>query len=191
MRIFVGIELPVAVRAAAVEEADLLVATLSREVPALKLRWVSPASLHLTLWFLGEVSEERTESVRAALMPPWRTGAFSLALGGAGVFPEAGLPRVLWLGLREGAQGCRALHEELRERLGPLGFVAERRPFAVHLTVARVKEARRADLARIRACLAAVGAVAEAGTVDRVTLFRSLLSPDGSQYEPLLHVPLK
>jgi 2'-5' RNA ligase len=191
MRIFVGIELPEGVRAAAADAAERLRGRLSRETPALKLRWVDPSKLHLTLWFLGEVAEARAVQVREALAEPWRTRAFTLVLGGAGMFPLSGLPRVLWLGVRDGETGCRALHEELRGRLAPLGFAAERRPFAVHLTVARVKEARRSDLPTIRACLAEIDAPAASGTAGGVTLFRSRLSPAGSQYEPLLHVPLK
>jgi 2'-5' RNA ligase len=191
MRIFVGVELPEPVRDAAVAEIERLRSCVRRGAPAFKLRWVAPSSLHLTLWFLGELTDAACDAVQGAMSEPWLTGSFRLQLGGAGMFPDRGLPRILWLGLREGADGCRSLRDELASRFAKLGITPESREYSPHLTVARVKDVGRPDLAPVRGCIASVGSLTGSGVVSRVTLFESRLAPAGSQYEPLLHVPLK
>jgi 2'-5' RNA ligase len=74
--------------------------------------------------------------------------------------------------------------------LGPLGFEAERRPYSAHLTIARVKEARKSSGRRVRDVLRDADADAGRCWIGAVTLFRSRLSPKGAAYEPLLRVAL-
>jgi 2'-5' RNA ligase len=190
MRVFVGIELPEPMRAAAAGASARLRALLSRHAPGLQLRWVEPANLHLTLWFIGEVTDERRHEISKSLERPWSTPSFRIEIGGAGLFPVTGPPRVVWLGVRRGEEALRTLHAEVEERLVNIGFEAERRTYSAHLTVARVKVAGRVDAAAARKCLADVATVVESGTVGRLTLFCSRLSPHGSRYDALLHVPL-
>jgi 2'-5' RNA ligase len=191
MRIFIGLDLPDAVREGAARAAGEMRACLGRGAFGLSLRWVDPSAYHLTLWFIGETDDARVAAVRTALTMPWRAPAFALKLGAAGAFPERGLPRILWLGVRDGGAACAAVYRELEGRMTALGFTPERREYTAHLTVARVKDAPRRHVAGLRRCLDAVAAVDGAGIVDRVTLFRSHAGPAGSRYEPLLHVPLR
>ncbi|WP_353117538.1 RNA 2',3'-cyclic phosphodiesterase [Nitratidesulfovibrio sp.] len=107
-----------------------------------RLRWTPPGNWHLTLRFLGDMPVPRCAEVADAL----RTISFAplqLAVGKAGVFPARGVPRVLWLGLARGAPECAALAGAVNAALVRLGFAPEDRPFAPHLTLARVREARR------------------------------------------------
>uniref|UniRef100_B8DP27 RNA 2',3'-cyclic phosphodiesterase n=1 Tax=Nitratidesulfovibrio vulgaris (strain DSM 19637 / Miyazaki F) TaxID=883 RepID=B8DP27_NITV9 len=107
-----------------------------------RLHWTPPGNWHLTLRFLGAVPAPRCDEVADAL----RTISFAplqLAVGKAGVFPARGDPRVLWLGLAQGAAECAALATAVNAALVPLGFTPEDRPFAPHLTLARLREARR------------------------------------------------
>ena len=83
-----------------------------------------------------------------------------------------------------------ALHGEVQERLAPLGLLPERRPYAAHLTIARVKDAGRGQSAAIRQTAAGLAADCGATAVNAVTLFRSRLSSRGAAYEPVLRVPL-
>jgi 2'-5' RNA ligase len=191
MRIFVGLELPDSLREGAAGAADRLRACIRRDSPEISLRWIDPSAYHLTLWFIGEADDARVAAVRTALSMPWRAPAFALKLGVAGAFPERGLPRILWLGVRDGGAACAAVYRELEGRLTALGFAPDRREYTAHLTVARVKEVPRRHVAGLRRCLDAVAAVDGSGIVDRVTLFRSHAGPAGSRYEPLLHVPLR
>ena len=85
----------------------------------------------------------------------------------------------------------RALHAEVGVRLLPLGFEPERRPYAAHLTIARIKDARGVRRQDIAAAAARLPVVVATSRIDSVTLFRSRLSPKGARYESILRIPLR
>jgi 2'-5' RNA ligase len=185
MRLFVAVELDEAVRAAAAGVADDL---RQRMHPTgLVARWVGSDNLHLTLVFIGQIDDRAAESFVAALGRPLAQSPFRVRLGGCGVFPSSGPPRVIWIGLAEGGEGLRHLQEEVVRRLQPLGFEPERSPFSVHLTIARVKDVPRAASRDARAIVTAASVPDASCLVARITLFRSHLSPKGSRYEALTY----
>lgn len=189
MRLFIGIELDDRLRTAAVEIAESLKRALGRGVDA---RWIGSENLHITLCFLGEVEESRVESLIRVLDTPFGEAAFDLEINGAGVFPPTGAPRIVWLGVTSGGEALRRVHAELTERLSPLGFEPERRPYSAHLTIARIKEVRRRGSYReIRDAVRNQPAQAARCRIESVTLFRSRLSPKGASYEAVLRIPLK
>ena len=190
MRLFIGVELDEVVRAAAATAALELKARLDTRAPGLTARWIDRANLHITLWFIGEVADERLVQISDALRRPLDLAPFSLALTGCSAFPPSGPPRVLWIGTTKGTEAMRELYGRIEDRLVPLGFAAERRPYTPHLTIARVKDPGRASGRVIRDAIAAVPAACGESVVNAVTLFRSRLSPRGAAYEPLLRVPL-
>ena len=190
MRLFVGIELDEAVRAAAATAALELRARLDTRAPGFTARWIDRANLHITLWFIGEVADERLVQISDALRRPFDVAPFSLALTGCSAFPPSGAPRVLWIGTTKGTEAMRELYDRIEDRLIPLGFTPERRPYTPHLTIARVKDPGRASGRVIRDAITAVPASCGESAVNAVTLFRSRLSPRGAAYEPLLRVPL-
>lgn len=127
LRLFVGIELPESVRAA--------LAAVREDYPA--SHWHEPEHLHLTLNFIGSVDEECARSMTMALgdVP----GApFSLTVQGVGYFGTPERPSVLWAGVAPNQQ-LHELQQRLEARLLPLGLVVEDRPYAPHITLARVK----------------------------------------------------
>jgi RNA 2',3'-cyclic 3'-phosphodiesterase len=190
MRLFIGVELDDRVKAAAGDVAERLRQRLQRAAPALVVRWVATENLHITIWFIGEVVDERAAAVEHVLRHPFETRAFDLALAGCGAFPPSGPPRVFWIGVGAGQAAMQSLYSEVGQRLAPLGFEPERRAYTAHLTVARVKDPGRATSRVVRDTLAELPADCGASAVQAVTLFRSRLSPRGAAYEPLLRVPL-
>jgi 2'-5' RNA ligase len=62
--------------------------------------------------------------------------------------------------------------------------------YTPHLTLGRVREISREEGRRVREWLAQVAAPLATSRVDRVTLYRSHLTPSGSRYEALLEMPL-
>jgi 2'-5' RNA ligase len=189
VRLFVGVELEAAARAAAAEAGRALRARLDDR--AVEARWIDEPNLHITLWFLGEVGDDRVSAVQRALEPPAPVRPFTLELHGVGAFPPSGAPRVFWLGVGQGRSGLTALYDVVRARLEPLGFEAGTRPYAPHLTLARVREGRRRSGGRQWRAALDAPTPAIRSRVDHVTLFRSHLSPKGARYEPLLRVPLE
>lgn len=191
MRLFVGVELDDHVRAACAVAALDLQERLRRARANLAVRWIAEPNLHITLWFLGEVPDDKTAAIADALRLAWSTAAFTLTVSGSGAFPTSGAPRIVWLGVTEGGDRLADLYQELAVRLMPLGFEPERRSYQPHLTLGRVKEAGRTSWRTARSALTREAPRYGSCQVRAVTLFRSRLSPTGARYEPLLRVPLK
>ena len=189
MRLFVAVELEPAVRASAAAAGQTLRGHLPRGIHA---RWIAEENLHITLQFLGDVDDALVPQVVAALDIPFGKQGFTIDLDGFGAFPPSAPPRVFWLGIHRGAEGLAALHDEVASRMEPLGFHRERRRYAGHLTIARVKDAGpRSVQAAVRQLLAELPAHVGESQVTSVTLFRSRLSPKGASYDAVLRVPLK
>jgi 2'-5' RNA ligase len=190
MRLFVGIELPPVARSAIDAAVTRLGSRLARSSPGLDARWVESEKLHVTLWFLGEVTDDRLSSVMTALDRPFPTAAFPLRVAGFGAFPPSGPVRVIWMGIPQGGAELRSVNAEVSTRVVPLGFEPDRKVYTAHLTVARVRDPRSARGRALRDALDTESSDVPPFTVTAVTLFRSRLSPKGSQYEVLLRVPL-
>jgi RNA 2',3'-cyclic 3'-phosphodiesterase len=180
LRCFVALELPAGLR-------ESVAAFFSREGRGIAgVRWLDGARLHLTLKFLGDVASERLPAVRAAVASAVSgRGPFTLELCGAGAFPSAERPRVVWVGAGAGAAEAAGLSASLEASLEPLGFARELRPFAPHLTVGRVKGPLR-DRAALPRLLASVrDRVWGEAVIPAVHLLRSELFPAGPNYSIL------
>ncbi len=184
MRAFIAFELPPEVLQLA---ADLQ-ARLQRQ--GLKMRWVRPGNMHLTLRFLGEIPPAQT----AALAEAMRTAArgstpLQLSAQGMGVFPGLRKPRVMWIGLGGQTDRLERLAEELAAALMPLGIPREERPFKAHLTLARIQTAPDARL--LQGALESCGAYApQPFPAAEMVLFQSDLRPQGPIYTPLARAAL-
>lgn len=192
MRVFVAIELPEDLRLALSKLQTIFGA------PAEAAKWVGPDLLHITMRFLGQISEEQLRSVEAAAGAAGvSTGPFTLETGLPGAFPNERNPRVLWVGLEgeRGLESLRNLHDVLEADLVQRGFNGEDKRFSPHITVARVREragseARRAlgqALADVRS--RPIGA-SRTFPVENLTIMRSDLGPGGPRYTPLSGISL-
>jgi len=152
--------------------------------PRIKMSWVKPERMHLTLHFFGTADAAAEQRLVSALHGTIPHTAFDLSFGGLGMFPERGSPRVLWVGIRAGADALRRLHAVVTQRIG-LPSDDEYRP---HLTLARYRErVRRSEIVQILTMPAAAGP----SRIDRVTLYESRLSPKGPTYARLAEALLK
>lgn len=105
------------------------------------LKLVEPQNIHLTLKFLGEISEEKVKKVIEA-MKTLQFNSFKITLKGLGVFPSINYPRVLWIGITNGFKESSLIYLQLEDKLAKLGFSKEERGFSPHLTIARVKSGK-------------------------------------------------
>jgi 2'-5' RNA ligase len=180
VRLFVAVELDEAVKREAARVARALAAALDRLGAGRPVAWVAEPNLHLTLQFLGEVDPTAARAVGDRVSEPLAIPPFDVALGRLGTFPPSGPPRVIWVGVTEGADALAAAHDEVSRRLEGLGFPREDRPFRAHLTLGRVKAPL---VPRLSEILAGTSLAREARCrVDHVTLFESHLSPRGATY---------
>jgi len=183
MRLFVAIPLPQDVRDALASVQDRL-----RHAQA-DASWVKPANLHITLKFLGETEPKRLERVGTVLADAARGAApFVLTVAGVGTFGGR-IPRVVWVGVRDGAGSLEALAGAVEDGLARIGFPKERRGFTAQFTLGRVRSPRNAEglLAAIRD-----EPPARLGTapVEEFVLMQSQLDPGGSIYTALQRFPL-
>ena len=185
MRLFVAVEISDEAREAAAHLAEQLRCGLG---DAVTVRWTPPENAHLTVRFIGHVADERLREVLDVLSPPLPLAPYDVVLGGCGVFPRSGPPRVIWIGLKEGLPGLAAMHEEFNRRLAALGFEPETRPFSAHLTLARVKAA---SGPAVRRAVISASVPSVLSRVSGATVFESVLSPRGPRYRPILRVPLR
>jgi 2'-5' RNA ligase len=103
------------------------------------LRVVKPGNLHLTLKFLGEVSEGSIDSILKAMDSSLSgVGPFEASLYGTGAFPGLNHMRVVWVGISKNHERLIEMQSAVDRELVPLGFAPDKK-FHPHLTLARVK----------------------------------------------------
>jgi 2'-5' RNA ligase len=175
MRLFVAIDLPDDTRGAIAREQERLARLLDRS----DLRWVPPEQIHLTLAFIGQSPEERLPFIAEAVSEDIQQPPFLLVFGGYGMFPPNGAPRVLWIGVEEGAREVLDLQHEVVRRLERAGVAREDRVFRPHLTLARWRRPRRSDRSRVTSTTMKS---IPASTVEGITLYESRMSRSGATH---------
>ncbi len=178
VRAFFGLPLPEPQRASLAD----FVATCAQAAP--DFRWTPATNLHLTVRFVGRVERVVVEAI-ADRLAARSLPAFDLELGELGTFKRGRLVRVVWLGLRSGADAATRLAAEVEAACLEAGLEAESRPFRAHLTLARAR-------AREGAALPAFPAPPRVGPwrSTGLVLYSSHLGRTGSVYEPLTVVRL-
>ncbi len=146
----------------------------------LPVRWVPRENLHVTLCFLGDITQSLCTAVEEAVgAVASAAGPFDAVLGDAGAFPRIEAPRVLWVGLGEGGDAIRNLARVLDDALASLGFGGEKR-FHPHITVGRVK----APLpAKILDQIDGIELDPLRFAARAILLMRSTLTADGAKYD--------
>lgn len=194
IRTFVAVEPHASLRQAlAGAQADLRT-RLQRSIGMdARIQWVKAESIHVTLKFLGDVPEERVREITAALAgPAGRHARFTVTVEGLGVFPDLRGPRILWIGLADHDGKMASLAADVEAALEALGFAPEARPFAAHLTLARIKDrARAVGLALSREGLLEREMRLGELPVEALSLMKSELRPSGAVYSELCRLPLK
>jgi RNA 2',3'-cyclic 3'-phosphodiesterase len=147
------------------------------------LRWTSREAWHITLAFLGEVTDlSLTRLLPRLERAARRHESFSLSLSAAGAFPSAARANVLWSGLsgdRRSLGDLAASVTAAARRAGAAPPDAGRR-FRPHLTLARCRAP--ADVRPIVAGLE--GYCGPQWTIEEIYLIRSRLS-EHPRYETL------
>ncbi|NCO43216.1 MAG: 2'-5' RNA ligase [Armatimonadetes bacterium CG2_30_66_41] len=182
LRAFIALELtPGARRVAAALQDELRRASAN-------IRWVEPANLHVTLKFLGDakpaVLDRLADRLRESLQGVHRV---PLTVAGAGAFPGASQPRVVWAGVREHEEIGR-LYSLVETAAVTCGFPPERRPFRAHLTLGRVKSPGDLSIALGEQALREYRSETE--LAHSVTLFQSELTHRGAVYSARYEVEL-
>ncbi len=186
MRLFVALEIPVAVRDNLAAQIEVL-RELSTKVVDKRPRWVRPENLHMTLKFIGEVSPAKLDGIRGALSAIRSNAPVDLKFRGLGFFPNKNHPRVLWAGLVASAN-LPSLAGDIDGALETQGVARERRAFTPHLTLARIEPPGLHE--KLRAAIQKSGE-REFGSFQtrEFHLIESKLKPSGAEYTTLASFP--
>jgi 2'-5' RNA ligase len=189
IRSFVAINVPDQIK----DELREVRERLRRDAPERSVRWSRISGIHLTLKFLGDISQADLPNIKTTLDGVAQTQEpFTISVRGVGCFPNANRPRVVWVGVGDDTRHLASLQRAIEQSLVPLGFEAEKRAFHPHLTLGRAhRRARRADQRRLGEIITSAD-VGELGLVDVeiFRLMRSDLQPDGAVYTALKTFPL-
>jgi 2'-5' RNA ligase len=150
------------------------------------LKLVKPQNIHLTVRFLGDISPPMVDAIYEEMKQVSFT-PFEVELRGLGAFPKLSYPRVVWAGIRKGAEELTDVFEQLEPRLRGLGFKPDTKGFSPHLTIARVRTGRnKAQLIKLVRELEDY----EFGTIKAkcLRLKKSVLTPQGPVYTTLREV---
>lgn len=172
MRTFIAVGLP-----SPFEREVAAVAQQLRSV--ISARYTPRENYHVTLAFLGEISET---GLRAAMEALGQAAAgmqpFPLRPDGIGKFGKA-RNATLWMGIAKVPE-LMELAERLHRALAEVGIGFDDKPFLPHITLARHADIPNTELPQLL--------FPQEAMARKVTLFKSTLHKDGAQYKPLYTV---
>ncbi|MDD5348166.1 MAG: RNA 2',3'-cyclic phosphodiesterase [Candidatus Omnitrophica bacterium] len=180
MRAFIAIALPPEIKRYLAKVQEKLAAGNA------DVKWVEPDNIHLTLKFLGEIDEPAREKIRSTISDIARSVApFSVRLASCGAFPRIESARVIWMGVGQGERELQSIAGLIEERMSQLGIAREDRPFSSHITLGRTRSGK-----NLKGLAALLKDLCERQPdkiyefqADRITLFKSTLTPRGPRYE--------
>ena len=183
IRCFVAIEIPDRIQAILSEVQNKFRQKIK------KASWTRSENFHLTLKFLGDVEQSGINRINSTLT---RIAAyyepFCINIGGIGTFPNLYRPRVLWVGLAQGAKKITTFADIINREFDKLGFSYDSR-FHPHLTLARLKDS--VNMKTYTEFFKKFKTISGTSmNVDHLTLVRSELHPSGAVYTPLHIYPL-
>jgi 2'-5' RNA ligase len=183
MRTFIAVELPERIK----REIEQLQAPF-KETDTF-VSWVKPKNIHVTLKFLGEVSEEKINEVFSATEKAVEGARkFTMSLRGTGAFPNLRRPRVIWVGAGSGGGELSQMAVRIEQEMEKIGFPKEKRKYSAHFTIGRVKSPK--NIEKLMELVSSSDFQTEEIEVNEVVVIRSQLDPGGAIYTPLKKIPL-
>jgi len=154
--------------------------TLAKE----RINWVRNDQMHLTLSFLGDTGEhiipDLVSGIGICLKP---CNPFKLKLAKLGIFRNFHDPRVVWIGC-ESEKEFQDIKTATDRVIESFGYKADRRPFAPHLTLGRIKTVQHPDhLSQLIDEYKNISFQTE--TIGRIVLYESHLTTEGPQYKSI------
>lgn len=189
LRTFIAAEIPLSIQTAIQKQVD----SLRHKIGNSSVRWVPAQNMHLTLKFLGEVSQSDVGILTGILRTEADScPAFDIIISELGSFPNSKRARVLFIGIQAPA-ALEALQREIESACAKVGYRSESRPFSPHLTIGRIRRGiSSTERTKIHKTLDETE-IDSLGTarVDSIHLFKSELKPSGAVYTKLFSAPLQ
>jgi 2'-5' RNA ligase len=133
-RLFIAVDIELS------KEFQALTRQLQSDLRNHSIVWVKNDLQHLTLRFLGKISEAKIELIANALANIANTtSAFELKLDKMGIFGSTYAPETLWYGFSEFTL-FKNLFQKLEKELLAIGLCESYGNFVPHITVGRIKK---------------------------------------------------
>jgi len=179
MRCFIAIDVDEKIRSTLSDLQKQLQASVN--IKKTDVKWVNPEAIHLTLKFLGEVRDERVVSVCNIVEDvASQHNSFELDIQSVGYFGGR-TARVLWVGTGAGSENLGQLVKDLQEQLFLAGWSKEKRSFAGHLTLCRIRSSK-AAIKLAQASENYKDFKLGVTSADSVSVYQSQLTPAGPVY---------
>lgn len=180
MRIFISIELPKGV------QKEIVSVQKQIQNSDVKMTLVESGIVHLTMKFLGELTDNRVEQVVNELKK-LKFKKFKAKLGRVGVFPNPNFIRVVWLGVNPRDEFVN-VHDKIDEALHKIRFRPDK-VFENHATLSRVKWLK--DKTKYFEMLHKIEVKPVEFVVDKIHLKKSTLTESGPVYEDIFVLKLE
>ena len=152
-----------------------------------KIKWIPLENIHLTLKFVGNISINYIPILIQSLKKDIIQNSFKLVIESTGVFSSSHSPKVLWLGIKRGADELMSLHTQIEKSLRAMENNNLKKTFTPHITIAKFpKKFMKIDVLPF---LNTVYSPIELG-VNSICLYESKLFPEGAKYRMLNEFPL-
>lgn len=157
---------------------------MKSQLPRHEIRWIAPKNWHITLCFLGHITNEQFNNLPIALREKL-TGyhSFTILLERIHCFPHSTKPRVLAAAIKANPiLQAIAIRTELAANA--VGLSPKRKSFLPHLSLARYRTKKPTKLPE------PLFLENLHMTVNQIILFRSELTPAGPVYTQACRLPL-
>ena len=151
------------------------------------IRWIPPENIHLTLSFLGNISDQDIPNIVQSLENCITSKYFKIKIESTGVFPSVNFPIILWIGIGKGADKLTLLQKEIERSVRKFKEISKKEKFKPHITIARIRRSRlKIDVLPF---LNTVYSPIELD-INSICLYESILLPEGARYTVLTEFPL-
>jgi len=152
---------------------------------------VEDENIHLTIRFLGEISEYTLREIQN-ILSTIKMQPIYMHIRGVGAFPDIVRPRVVWVGIVKGFNELKTIRDYIDRGIAERRLVEVHRDqheFSPHITVARVRSGR-----GLKALIDVINRYADHDfgetVVTKIVLKQSILTPRGPIYRDLFLVKL-
>jgi len=153
------------------------------------ITWVNPDNIHLTLRFLGHITDKDIENIKTILRAAVKkSNVFNMDLGVLSAFPNLNNPRVLWIGVNSGFDRLNELNAFIAESLEHINFPTGEKFFHPHFTLARIKSLNIKE--NFSDVLSKASPSHISGQIQKIALYKSNLTPGGAVYTCIQEEPL-
>lgn len=145
------------------------------------IKWTKTENLHITMRFLGNITPAQYETVATHLTAISAIEPFVVNFPALILFPNPDRPVAIAL-KPEPLALLLQVHQQIDQAVVKCGLELEQKIFLPHLTLGKIKPRRHIELPQLTLPKLQL-------PVKHVTLFRSDINMQGSQYTPLVCIP--